>query len=50
MDGVPTRGVVRTTCKIETRETPFALAFGTETVAPVEIRLKSPRIELVSVD
>ena len=28
----------------------FALAFGTEAVAPVEIRLKSPRIELASVE
>ena len=42
--------VYRTTCKTTTRETPFALAFGTEAVAPVEIRLKSPRIELVSVN
>ena len=42
--------VYRTTCKTATRETPFALAFGTEAVAPVEIGLKSPRIELASVD
>ena len=40
----------RTTCKTATRETPFALAFDTEVVAPVEIGLKSPRIELASVD
>ena len=40
----------RTTCKSATQETPFALAFGTEAVAPVEIRLKSPRIELASVE
>ena len=39
-----------TTCKTVTRETPFTLAFGTEAVAPVEIGLKSPRIELASVD
>ena len=32
--------------KTITQETPFALAFGTEAVAPVEIGLKSPRIEL----
>ena len=32
------------------QETPFALAFGTEAVAPVEIGLKSPRIELESVE
>ena len=40
----------RTTCKLVTQETPFALAFGTEAVAPVEIGLKSPRIELESVE
>ena len=40
----------RTTQKSATRETPFALAFGTEAVAPVEIELKSPRIELATVE
>ena len=40
----------RTTRKSATQETPFALAFGTEAVAPVEIGLKSPRIELSSVE
>ena len=40
----------RTTCKLATQETPFALAFGTEAVAPVEIGLKSLRIELVSME
>ena len=40
----------RTTQKSATRETPFALAFGTEAVAPVEIGLKSPRIELAAVE
>ena len=40
----------RTTRKFATQETLFALAFGTEVVAPVEIRLKSPRIELASVE
>ena len=40
----------RTTQKSTTRETPFALAFGTETVAPVEVGLKSPRIELAAVE
>ena len=40
----------RTTCKSATQETLFALAFGTEAVAPVEIGLKSPRIELASVE
>ena len=40
----------RTTCKSATQETPFALAFGTEAVASIEIGLKSPRIELASVE
>ena len=40
----------RTTRKTATRENPFALDFGTEAVAPIEIGLKSPRIELASVD
>ena len=40
----------RTTRKSATQETPFALAFGTEAVALVEIGLKSPRIELASVE
>ena len=40
----------RTTCKSATQETLLALAFGTEAVAPVEIGLKSPRIELESVE
>ena len=40
----------RTTQKSATRETPFALTFGTEAVAPVEIELKSPRIELATVE
>ena len=36
--------------KLATQETPFALAFGTEAVAPVEVGLKSPRVELASVE
>ena len=40
----------RTTQKSATRETPFALAFDTEAVAPVEIGIKSPRIELASAE
>ena len=42
--------VYRTTRKSTTQETPFGLAFGTEPVAPVEIGLKSPMIELESVE
>ena len=38
----------RTTACSATQETPFALAFGTEAVAPVEIGISSPRIEFVS--
>ena len=40
----------RTMRKSATQETSFALAFGTEAVASVKIRLKSPRIELASVE
>ena len=40
----------RITQKSATRETPFSLALGTEAVAPVEVGLKSPRIELAPVD
>ena len=40
----------RTTCRSATQETPFALAYGIEAVAPVEVRLKSPRIELENVE
>ena len=40
----------RTTHKSATQETPFALAFGTEVMAPVEIGLRPPRIELERVE
>ena len=40
----------RTMQKSATRETPFALAFGIEAVASVEVGIKSPRIELASVE
>ena len=40
----------RPTRKSATQETPFALAFGTEAVAPIEIGLKSLRIELASIE
>ena len=36
--------------KSATQETPFALAFGTEAVAPIKVRLKSPRIEFASAE
>ena len=38
----------RTTRKSATRETPLALAFGTEAVAPVEVGLESPRVKFAS--
>ena len=38
----------RTTCKSVTQETPFSLAFSTEAVAPVEVGLKSPRVEFAN--
>ena len=40
----------RTTHKLATQETPFALAFGTEAVAPVKVGLKSPRVEFASTE
>ena len=40
----------RTTRKSVTQETPFALVFNTEAIDPVEVRLKSPRIELANVE
>ena len=40
----------RTMCKSATQETPFALAFGTEVVAPVEVGLKSTRIEFANAE
>ena len=40
----------KTTSKSATQETPFALAFGTEAIAPVKVGLKSPRIELANVE
>ena len=40
----------RTTRKSAIQETPFAMAFGTEVVAPVEVRLKSLRIELTNTE
>ena len=33
-----------------TQETPFALAFGTKAEDPVEVGLKSPRIELTNIE
>ena len=40
----------RTTSKSATQETPFALAFSTKAVDPIEVGLKSPRIELASIE
>ena len=40
----------RTTRRSAIQETPFALAFGTEVVAPVEVGLKSPRVEFTNTE
>ena len=40
----------KTTRKSTTKETLFALAFGTEVVDPSEVELKSPRIELENIE
>ena len=40
----------RTTHKSATQETPFTLAFGAKVVAPVEVGLKSPRVEFVNAE
>ena len=40
----------RTTCKSATRETPFALAFGTEAVAPIEVGLESPKVKFTNAE
>ena len=40
----------RTTRKSATRETLFALAFGSEAVAPVEVGHKSPRVDFASAE
>ena len=40
----------RTTRKSATQETPFAIAFSIEAVDPVKVRLKSTRIEFVSIE
>ena len=40
----------RTMHRSATQKTPFALAFGTEAVDPIEVGLKSPRIELASTE
>ena len=40
----------KTTSKSATQETPFALAFGTEAVAPVEVGLKSSRVEFANTE
>ena len=40
----------RTTRKLATQEASFDLAYGTKAVAPVEVGLKSPRIELANTE
>ena len=40
----------RTTHKSTTRETPFALAFSIEAVAPVEVGLESPKVKCTNTE
>ena len=40
----------RTTHRSITQETPFALAFGIEAVAPIKVGLKSPRVEFANTE
>ena len=40
----------KTTSKPTTQETPFALAFGTEAVAPIEVGLEFPRVKLANAE
>ena len=40
----------KTTRESAIQKTPFALAFGTEAIDPVEVGLKSPRIELENIE
>ena len=40
----------RTTRNSATQETPFALAFGTEALALIEVGLKSPRVEFANTE
>ena len=42
--------VYRTTSRSATQETPFSLEFGTEAVAPVEVGLKSLRVEFANTE
>ena len=52
MGRIPPRGVMGTQnyAQISNSRDPFAVAFGTEVVAHVEVGLKSPRIEFASVE
>ena len=40
----------KTTSKSAPQETPFALAFGSKVVAPVEVGLKSPRVNFANAE
>ena len=40
----------KTTRKSATRKTLFALAFGTEAVAPVKVKLESPRVKFANTE
>ena len=40
----------KTTRKSATRETPFAFAFGTKVVTPIEVGLQSPRVKFANAE
>ena len=48
--GAPQLWTYRITCKSATQETPFALAFGTKAVAPIEVGLVSPRVKFTNAE
>ena len=41
---------IQTTRKSTTQETPFTLAFGAKAVVPIEVGLKSPRVEFANAE
>ena len=52
MGRVPPRGIIgiQNYTQVSNSGTPFALAFGTKLVDPVEVGLKSPKIELENIE
>ena len=52
MGRIPPRGIkgLQNYTQISNPRNPFALAFGTKAVAPVEVGLKSPRVEFANTE